>query len=395
MRIVKIIIIILLGVFLSLLASYYILINRIGFWRLIYPLQSQFSILSIECNKNAPSWLKESLKYIIHNQKNLSNQIAYIDTDNHLHTCQSGWKSTSVFSEKLSENTRFRYASLTKLLTSDAILNEINKGKINLSSKLVDLIPEINKQVINDPRINEITIEYLLEHRSGFDRDRSEDIVSSFQNQPWCPYNISALETLKLDFSPGKYYAYDNRNYCILGVVLEKIKKQSYRALIQQKYTLNEKNIKFVDGYYDTDEVKYDFRNNNFWVASDDNRFNFKALSSSAGLSGSAKQLALLINNMLLSKPNNILSISPTTSKSCDIQKYKSCNGYAMWQYKEKHKPIMYFRNGSLPAVTSLAIVTSKNEVIVWIGNGAPLYNEKYDKNLLEKYFYKRLNSNF
>ena len=139
--------------------------------------------------------------------------------------------------------------------------------------------------------------------------------------------------------------------------------------------------------------MKYDFRNNDFWMESDDNRFDFKALSSSAGLSGSAKQLVLIVKDMLDAKPYNILSIDPFTLKSCELQKFKSCNGYAMWQYRASpDKPVMYFRNGGLPAVTSLAMVTAKNEVVVWLGNGASLYNEEYDENLLEKYFYKILN---
>lgn len=372
---------------------HFFLIDRVGFWRIIYPLQSKIAIWGIECNNNSPLWMQKSLIYIIKNQKNLSNQIAYIDERNNLYTCQSGWKKTSFFSEKLSEDVRFRYASLTKLVTSDAILQEMNKGVIKPSTKLVNLIPEIKYAELKDSRIKKITISSLLEHRSGFDRMRSEDVVFSFKEKPWCPYNLSKLASLDLDFDPNNHYSYDNRNYCLLGVVLERIKKQSYRGYIQQNYSLNERNIKFVDGYYYPDEVNYDFRNNDFWMESDDNKFDFKALSSSAGLSGSAKQLALLVKEMLKHKPLNILTIDKQTLKYCKIHQFKSCNGYAMWQYREKSsQPIMYFRNGGLPAVTSLAMVTSKSEVIVWMGNGASLYDKTYDENLLEKYFYKTLN---
>lgn len=391
-KIILIIIFLVLCLFVFL-SAHFILVDRVGFWRLIYPLQSKFAIWSIECNKNSPTWMKESLKYIIKNQKNLTNQIAYVDAKNHLYTCQSGWEKTAIFSPRITMDTRFRYASLTKLVTSDAILQEINHGEIKPSTKLLDLIPEIQQEGLKDPRIKQIAISNLLEHRSGFDRMRSEDVVFSFKKEPWCPYNLSTLTTLKLDFNPGERYAYDNRNYCLLGAVLERIKKQSYREYIQQSYLLSEKNIKFVDGYYYLDEVKYDFRNNDFWMESDDNKFDFKALSSSAGMSGSATQLALLLKDMLKHKPLNILAIDNQTLKNCKIYQFKSCNGYAMWRYREKENyPIMYFRNGGLPAVTSLAMVTSKSEVVVWIGNGASLYDKNYDENLLEKYFYQTLN---
>lgn len=223
---------------------------------------------------------------------------------------------------------------------------------------------------------------------------RSEDVVFSLKKKSWCPYNLTELSKLELDFEPDQRYAYDNRNYCLLGTILERVGKQDYRQYIQQHYLINEKNIKFVDGYYYPDEVKYDFRNNDFWMESDDNRFDFTALSSSAGLSGSAKQLAVLIRSMLESKPYNILSINPDTLNNCNIQQFKSCNGYAMWQYRASlNKPVMYFRNGGLPAVTSLAMVTEKNEVVVWLGNGASLYHKNYDENFLEKYFYTVLNN--
>ncbi|MGI1795084.1 serine hydrolase domain-containing protein [Acinetobacter variabilis] len=373
--------------------THFVIVDRVGFWRLIYPLQAKIVILNINCSENHPKWMKESLKFIIKYQKTLSNQIVYIDKNQTIYTCQSGWKNTLFISNFLNENTRFRYASLTKIFTSNLILNHINKGEISIDSKLMDFLPEIQHVELEDNRIKNITIGDLLEHRSGFDRMRSEDVVFAINKKSWCPYEIIKLTELKLDFNPGQRYAYDNRNYCLLGVVLERLENKSYRDYAQQYYHLHERNISFVEGYYYPDEVKYDFRNNNFWLESHDNKFDFKALSSSAGLSGSAKQLAILIRSMLNIKPYNILSINQNTLNNCDIEKFKSCNGYAMWQYRSNlNRPIMYFRNGRLPAVTSLALVTEKNEVFVWVGNGAPLYDENYDDNLLEKYFYKILN---
>lgn len=373
--------------------SHFTLIDRVGFWRFIYPVQAKFDSWNIKCSKDTPVWVKEGLKYIIENQKNLSNQIAYIDRNRHMYTCQSGWKGIFFFSEKINENTRFRYASLTKLFTSDAILNQINNSRLEFDSKLLEFLPELQKTTLKDNQIKDITIGQLLEHRSGFDRMRSEDVVFAINKKSWCPYNLRQLAELKLDFNPGQRYAYDNRNYCLLGIILERLENKNYRDYINKKYLLSQKNIKFVDGEYFSDEVKYDFRNSDFWMDTDDNDFDFKALSSSAGLSGSAKQLASSITTMLDSKPYNILSINKNTFSKCNIYKFKSCNGYGMWQYRASQKqPIMYFRNGGLPAVTSLAIVTESNEVIVWIGNGTSLYNKNYDENLLEKYFYEVLN---
>lgn len=389
-RIVKNIFQLLIITLLIINVSYFGFIDQLSFWRLIYPLQAKLSILNIKCSSSSPVWMKDTLKYIINNQKNLSNQIVYIDKNKNIYNCESGWISTAFFSETLSENTRFRYASLTKLFTSDAILNQIDQGKFTLDTKLVDLVPELQKKRLKDNRINSITIGQLLEHRSGFDRMSSEDVVFALDKKSWCPYDLKKIASLVLDFSPDQRYAYDNRNYCILGRVLELALKEDYRSYINNQYSLQNRNIKFVDGYYFSDEVRYDFRNSDFWMESDVNRFDFYALSSSAGLSGSTKQLAISIQKMLDSKKYTILSINDNTLKSCKINQFKSCNGYGMWQYRQTlNKPVMYFRNGGLPGLTSLAMVTENKEVIVWAGNGQSFYTENYDENFLEKYFYK------
>lgn len=374
------------------LTTYFTLIDRVNFWRLIYPLQAQFSIWSISCSQNSPSWMQKSLKYIVKNQKALSNQLAFIDQNNQTYTCQSGWEGYSVFSNKVSSDTRFRYASLTKIVTNDAIIQLINSGKIKLTDPMVIFFDELKNKQFKDERIKKITIADLLQQRSGFDRMRSEDVVFAIDKTPWCPSQLTELLDIKLDFEPDLHYAYDNRNTCLLGAVIERVTGEKYRTYIEQQYLLNQKNIKFVDGFYYSDEVRYDFRNNNYWMEQDDNSFDFQAVSSSAGLSGSAINFAKIIKPMIQQQPLNILSIAQDNLETCKLTEFKSCNGYAMWQYqKDQASSIMYFRNGGLPAATSLAMVTTKGEVVVWTSNGATLYDENYKENFLEKYFYETI----
>lgn len=374
------------------LAAHFILIDRTGFWRLIYPIQARLSILTIQCSENSPKWMHKVLSEIILEQKNLSNQLAYIDNQNQLYTCQSGWVGTTGFSKLVTENTRFRYASMTKILTNDAVINLLNQEKINLNDPFVSIFDELQNQNFKDERIKNITIGDLLQQRSGFDRLRSEDIMFSTRETPWCPRNLNKLLAIKLDSDPNEYYAYDNRNSCLLGAVIERVSAMSYREYMAQKYNFIQNNIKFIDSDYFADEVKYDFRNNDFWMESDDNSFHFNELSSSAGLTGSASALAQLIKPMLNRKPYNILNISDESLKSCNINTFKSCNGFAMWVYQRDSKSKkVFFRNGGLPAATSLTTISEAGEVVVWVGNGASLLDKKFDENLLEKKFYQIL----
>lgn len=380
-------------IFITFLVSYYTFINQLAFLRLIYPLQANLAIWKIKCSNNSPLWMRQSLKYIILNQKNLSNQLAYIDGQQKLHHCESGWFGRVIFSESLQYKHRFRYASLTKILTSHAVLDLMQQRNLSLDTHFVELFEELRSLDYKDPRIKNITLGQLLEHRSGFDRMRSEDVVFAINKKSWCPYDIIKIHKLRLDFEPNKKYAYDNRNYCLLGAVIERLSGQSYRNYMQQHYPLSQYNIRFVDGAYFADEVQYDFRNNNFWMPLHDNQFDFKALSSSAGLSGNASALANILNILIRDQNVDLLAISPVAKASCQLHQFDSCNGYAMWQYQPSLADApMYFRRGGLPAVTSLAMITKDKEVVVWMGNGASKYDEYNSQYHLERYFYQLLN---
>ncbi|WP_339352591.1 serine hydrolase domain-containing protein, partial [Acinetobacter beijerinckii] len=281
-KVVDVFIIIILIISIGVTA-HFIFIDRLGFWRMVYPVQAQFAIWNIQCSRNAPQWMSQTLEYIIKNQRNLSNQLSYIDQKGAQYNCQSGWEKTTLFSQPVSENTRFRYASMTKIITNDSILDLINRGEIRLDDHLVDFFPYLKQRRFKDDRVKNITIGDLLQQRSGFDRMRSEDVVFAVHKTPWCPTNIEKLLDIKLDFEPNQHYAYDNRNTCLLGAVLEQVSGENYRQYIQQHYQLKKYNIKFVDGVYFPDEVRYDFRNNDFWMEKNNNSFNFQAISSSAG----------------------------------------------------------------------------------------------------------------
>lgn len=44
--------------------AHFTLIDRVGFWRLIYPLQGHLAIWNIHCSNNAPVWMKDRLNIL-------------------------------------------------------------------------------------------------------------------------------------------------------------------------------------------------------------------------------------------------------------------------------------------------------------------------------------------
>jgi CubicO group peptidase (beta-lactamase class C family) len=97
---------------------------------------------------------------------------------------------------------RFRFASLSKPLTAAAIMLLVEEGKLSLDDSIISLLQELGPQKITDSRINQITVQHLLEHRGGFDRSIGGDPM--LLNQPPCPRNIKSFLARKLDFTPGE-----------------------------------------------------------------------------------------------------------------------------------------------------------------------------------------------
>ncbi|MEI9479564.1 MAG: serine hydrolase domain-containing protein [Deltaproteobacteria bacterium] len=125
---------------------------------------------------------------------------------------------------------RFRFASMSKPLTATGIMLLIEDGKLSLDSKMTVLLNGIGIQKPRDSRVDQITLRHLLEHRGGFDRDKSGDPM--FLRPPLCPSNLKSFLNQRLDFAPGEKYAYSNIGYCILGRIIEIAAKQSYGDFI-------------------------------------------------------------------------------------------------------------------------------------------------------------------
>ncbi|MBB5212115.1 serine hydrolase domain-containing protein [Microbulbifer hydrolyticus] len=359
--------------------------DRLLVLRSVYPLESMVSRTTLTCSPGAPVWLGETLLFATESQGSLANQIAYIEPDGKRHHCENGWEGTLIASPRLSETTRFRYASLSKLITADATLAIINSGGLRLDAALVEIFPELVPS--RDARLREVTIGHLLSHQAGFDRMKSEDPLFSLRKNTWCPYDIKALSSQMLDFSPGERYSYSNRGYCLLGAVLEKVTGKPFRQLIEEMYSLSDQGVRFIDGPYLKDEVRYDFRNGDFFSERYYQRFDFHALSAVAGLSGNASALAQLIHSMLRRQPLNILSA--TVGEGCDLSEYMNCYGYGVYVHKQSNSQLsVSMQGGVLPGSRSVAVIDEHGGVTVLLGSGQPLEGFEQTVKLYQKMYY-------
>ena len=139
----------------------------------------------------------------------------------------------------------FRIASISKPITAVAILRLVDQGKLKLDDKAFALLPHkphLHKGAKVDPRLKQITIRHLLQHRSGWDRAQSMDAMFQpvrFARALGKAPPASADDVIRfmhgwpLDFDPGTRYAYSNFGYNVLGRIIEKSTGKSYEEYVR------------------------------------------------------------------------------------------------------------------------------------------------------------------
>lgn len=132
---------------------------------------------------------------------------------------------------KANINTQYRVGSVTKVFTAVLMMKAVEEKKISLDQKLSEFITDI-------PNGEKITLEQLLQHRSGIHNLTDEPEFWQYYTTPKTSIElIGIIKKYKSDFEPGSKHDYSNSNYILLGIILEKIYKTSYADLLEAKLT--------------------------------------------------------------------------------------------------------------------------------------------------------------
>jgi N-acyl-D-amino-acid deacylase len=141
----------------------------------------------------------------------------------------------------------FRIASVSKPITAAAVLQLVERGRLGLDDRVVDRLDlRRDGKAIEpgDPRLNQVTIRHLLQHRGGWDRDKSFDpmfrslrIAREFNEPPPAgpALILASMWKRPLDFDPGARSAYSNFGYCVLGRLIEKVSGRSYEEYVRDE----------------------------------------------------------------------------------------------------------------------------------------------------------------
>ncbi|HEX2783998.1 MAG TPA: serine hydrolase domain-containing protein [Ilumatobacteraceae bacterium] len=146
-----------------------------------------------------------------------------------LHTAAFGMENPFE-SRVATVHTRFRLASVSKMLTAITIMQLIDEGSIELDKPFVDQLGVAGP--FDDPRLATITVRQLLSHTSGFPVSRA--IFFGHGVDDWHQAAAAAFGQVLL-FDPGSAFRYSNTNFCLLGLLIEKVTGQTFDAAIEER----------------------------------------------------------------------------------------------------------------------------------------------------------------
>jgi CubicO group peptidase (beta-lactamase class C family) len=127
-------------------------------------------------------------------------------------------------------DTLFHMASITKPFVATAVMQLVEKGKVDLDAPVTKYVRYFQ---LKDPRYRSITVRHMLTHTSGM-----PDVTDYQWDKP--EYDDGALERYvrslgdrELQWEPGSKFAYSNMAYEVLGDLAAKVSGRSFEDYVE------------------------------------------------------------------------------------------------------------------------------------------------------------------
>lgn len=118
--------------------------------------------------------------------------------------------------------TLYGLGSISKQFTATAIVLLEEKGKLRLDAKIVELLDGLPGEWAD------VTVRHLLTHTSGIKEEQWKGGIVEFDRYEYKQEEVIKTAFGPLESKPGEKFAYRNVGYRLLGMIVEKISRQSY-----------------------------------------------------------------------------------------------------------------------------------------------------------------------
>ena len=123
----------------------------------------------------------------------------------------------------------FQIGSITKLWTTDLVMQLVDEGRIELDDEIVRHLPGF--AVADEEASRMITVRHLLSHTGGFEGDiftdhgPGDDAVERF---------VASMGDLPQIFAPGERFSYANTGFAVLGRLVEVLRGTTWDQALHE-----------------------------------------------------------------------------------------------------------------------------------------------------------------
>lgn len=137
------------------------------------------------------------------------------------------------FSIPNTPGTKFWIGSFTKTFVAFLVMKLYEEGKLSPDDKIVKYLPDYPPE-----KANKISIHNLLDHTSGIPH-HYRGVKKFFQKHDKYFYStielLDLISKVPLVHEPGEKVTYSSFNYCLLGIILERVSGKSFYELLNEK----------------------------------------------------------------------------------------------------------------------------------------------------------------
>lgn len=269
---------------------------------------------------------------------------------------------------RVTEQTVFRYYSLTKSITGAAMAKLIHAGQLDITKKVPYYLTNLPEQYQN------VTIAQLIGHSSGVRHyKRNEWMKVSKSNCLLASEALGSFINDPLVQLPGASFQYSSFGYTILSAVIESLTKSSFSSYIGNALF---KPLGITDISLDQSahakadqSLYYESWDNATSKAKEASSINNSCKMGGGGLVGTSRSLALFHLSLLNGKvlESNILQLYYTGLNDNNRQPLKYAFGLRIGE--NEGKPYYYHTGSGLGGNGVILVNPEKKAVVVILGN--------------------------
>lgn len=316
--------------------------------------------------------------------------LAVVRHDSLLYAKGYGWADEES-DRPMEANSIMRIASASKLVTAVAVMKLVERGHLTLDTKVFGpdgvLSDTSYTAAMRNPRLAEITVDNLLQHRGGFSNRGGDPMFNTVEimkakgldHAPSSEELIRIVLSRGLGGEPGRTRRYSNFGYMLLSKVIEKVSGMSYWDFMQKEVLQPAGACNFRPAtnyyaqrhpgevrYYPTDdELKPEYTGSGRMVSAVYGASDYTGLLGAGGWVASAADLARLVS-AIDGDPgvNDILSEGSIRALTQYDEKENVSRGWARIDRDGK-----WVRTGTLNSTRALVEYTPDGQCWVMITN--------------------------